>query len=131
MEEEMHVVVVDNYHMRLLYVPAVGKVTGRSAKRPGSGKANSNTMRRVSKFSTNKSRIMSIVKPSIINDQRSTKILLLPVSRECGTTGERNDHSSFIAHKSGAVVREINTSIMISIVDYYVALFAAFVVPRF
>lgn len=99
--------------------------------RPGSGKANSNTMRRVSKFSTNKSRIMSIVKPSIINDQRSTKILLLPVSRECGTTGERNDHSSFIAHKSGAVVREINTSIMISIVDYYVALFAAFVVPRF
>lgn len=28
----MHVVVVDNYHMRLLYVPAVGKVTGRSAK---------------------------------------------------------------------------------------------------
>lgn len=31
-EEEMHVVVVDNYHMRLLYVPAVGKVTGRSAK---------------------------------------------------------------------------------------------------
>lgn len=74
---------------------------------------------------------MSIVKPSIINDQRSTKILLLPVSRECGTTGERNDHSSFIAHKSGAVVREINTSIMISIVDYYVALFAAFVVPRF
>lgn len=88
-------------------------------------------MRRVSKFSTNKSRIMSIVKPSIINDQRSTKILLLAVSRECGITGERNDHSSFIAHKSGAVVREINTSIIISIVDYYVALFAAFVVPRF
>lgn len=85
----------------------------------------------VSKFSTNKSRIMSIVKPSIINDHRSIKILLLSVSHECGTTGERNDHSSFIAHKSGAVVREINTSIMISIVDYYVALFAAFVVPRF
>lgn len=31
-EEEVYVVVVDNCHMRLLYVPAVGKVTGRSAK---------------------------------------------------------------------------------------------------